>query len=230
MNETSIIDVDKNADTISMKVDKVKEVSTSRKRSRTRHLIKHYMIRPFFLVIALIFLVVTVLYNNTPTFDYVKYNILMPATSSPMVVKITDDLPADTDRVYLDIEKSDYTEYEFQVQTYNGKRLVFNQTPYGATALLRSVDFDSNVDISLETFAKGDVNLKLTYVDNKGAEITMKQQLEHFDRAPTLDIVFILLIILCIIALLFSFNIRNLRGAIRLHRPNSHTKTHSHHI
>lgn len=198
----------------------------AQKKSHHKHRTANYLVRPATLLVSLLLVLVTLLWAKSSVFDTVKYDFLMPLTTKAMSLKIEEPLPADTNRIYLDIEKDDYTQHDFETIAYNGEKVYFNETPYGATALLNKDDFDAQVDLTLNTFAKGDVHIQMTYVNSSGREIASNTHLEHFAQAPTLDFVLYALIFASLLLFLLSLHPRNLIRVVKRVLKHSLTAEH----
>lgn len=189
--------------------------------SRSKHLIKHYIVRPVFLLLSLLFIITTVLYSTSNLFDDFKYNFILRSTSSPMSDKLNDYVPENTDRIYFDIEKNDWSKYEFNLTTKNGREIKFNETPYGATSILTSQDFGALIDVNILTYAKGVVNFRVTFIDHNGSEISSSIETKHFDRSMILEIVMYILIIISLLFLIFSFKIKHIIEFIKRNSQKS---------
>jgi uncharacterized membrane protein len=179
------------------------------KMHSSNHLIyfaKNYLRSLLLFLIGVILAVVICLYQFNPTVHSKSRYAILDINNQPSEVMITDDVPQQTSRVYLDFNQPGLKASDVTISDAStGKVYQTDTTPYGSTLILRDSQFSSALDLKLSTLQEGNLGVLITYVNANFEPISEQTHSLHFERSNwLLNTVFYVLIGIMILCFLIS--------------------------
>lgn len=134
------------------------------------------------LIFSLLFISLFFILEFTNLLYNVEDGIITSLDNQKSQILLKDNVPKNIDKVFLDINKQDISPNDFTVYNSQGEKISFYKTLFGSTAQIPPEKIDTDLNLTLSTYKRGQIDTIITYTDSTNAMLKQTKESYYFEQ------------------------------------------------